>query len=554
MNLLKKSLFLLIILSWFAYNKGDVIGSDVSSMSIALQSNGRIVVSGFATSCDKDQVTIARYLTDGTLDGTLNGVGYNMIIFGASAMGKAVTLQTDQKIVTAGYSDDTIGVLRFTTAGILDTTFGSNGRVNLNLGFNEQGNAVAMQSGKILVAGNATIGGVTQFFLTRFNSTGVLDNGFGTAGITSTPIGDGCSANAMGLQSNGKIVLAGTAVVSGQVVVGLARYSAAGVLDTTFGINGIAYTPIGNFAVGNGLIIDSNNKIVVTGFALNAGIQQIYAVRYTSNGTLDGSFGTNGVVFVDIPDTVINHGNAIALQADGNIVITGNSGNQLVVVRLNGTDGSLDTTFGGGEGYVLTSIGSAIVGNAVAIQPADQMIVVAGKTDLSAVILRYDVEGTLDTDFGGSGNGYNINPQGSAESTCGTCTVCPTGATGAGLPLTISAVSATASTNTTNTSDALMSGMTLTPTAGTYLGLFNTDCSSSADDATISASIYLNGVQLSETERSIVPRSNGANGRGLLATQAVVSPNGSEAVEVRWKVSSGTGTANNRSFHLLKTS
>lgn len=552
MNILK-NLILFFSLSSLLNLSADVIGSQVSALSIALQTNARIVISGYTTACDKDQVVISRFMPDGTFDGTLNGSGYTSTIFGQSAMGKAVTVQpSDQKIVVAGYSDSTIGLLRFTTGGVLDTAFGTNGRVNLNLGLDEQGNAVSMQSGKILVAGNATVGDVTQFFVTRFNANGALDTGFGTSGITTTPIGDGCSANAMALQGT-KIVLAGTAVVSGQPVIGLARYSSSGVLDTTFGTSGTTYAPVGTSALCNDMVVDSNSKIVVCGFSIINGVHELIVVRFTSTGTLDGSFGTNGVVTLNIPNTSIDHANALAIQADGNIVVTGEADNDLLVVRLNGTDGSLDTTFGNGQGYVLTTVGDSASGAAVAIQPVDQMIVVAGYSDLSALVLRYDVDGNLDVNFGGSGTGYNINPQGSLESTCGTCTVCPTGATGPGLPLTTLAVNATGLTTTTNTIDTLMDSMTLTPTAGTYLGLFNTDCSSTADDAIISASIYLNGIQLPETERSIIPRSNGTNTRGVLATQGIVSPDGSQAVEVRWNISSGTGTANNRSLHLLKT-
>lgn len=430
MNFIKSHF--LIALFIFSNCSADIIGTQSSTFALVLQNNGRPVVSGFANSCDKDQVMIARYLTDGTLDGTLNSSGYNTTIFGGSAIGKAITVQpSDQKIVVAGFSDDTIGVLRYTTAGILDTAFGTGGRVNLNLGITEQGNAVAMQSGKILVAGNATVADVTQFFITRLNSNGALDTGFGTSGFTLTPIGDGATANAMGIQSNGKIILGGTTVISGQPRFALARYTSSGVLDTTFGTSGTTNVAIGTTAAGTSLAIDSSNKIVLCGFSITSGNHVIAVARFTSSGTLDGTFGTSGIVTIDIPSTTIDHGLGVAIQADGNIVITGNSGSDLLVLRLNGTDGSLDTTFGGGAGYVLTTVGNEAGGRAVAIQPADQMIVVAGFSDISSLILRYDVDGNLDTTFGGSGLGYNINPEGSAEALCGTCTVCPTGATGA---------------------------------------------------------------------------------------------------------------------------
>jgi uncharacterized delta-60 repeat protein len=422
----------LVVTLLFSSTQADVIGEQVQALGLALQANTRPVISGFSFNCNKNQNLSARFLTDGTLDGTYNGTGYNMIIFGGSSFGKAVTVQpADQKIVVAGFSDDTIGVLRFTTAGVLDTTFGTGGRVNLNLGVNENGNAVVMQSGKILVAGNATVGGVTQFFVTRLNSTGAVDAGFGTSGITVTPIGDGAAANGMGLQSNNKIVLGGVAVANGEVLFAVSRYTSSGVLDTTFGVGGTATTPVGDFGVGNALAIDASNRIVIAGYAISGGVHQVAAVRFTANGTLDGSFGTNGVVLYDIPVTDIDHGLGVAIQADGQIVIAGSSGSQALVMRLNSSNGSLDTTFGGGAGYVTTSIGSTAIATSVAIQPADQMILIAGYSDLSAFIARYDVDGNLDTTFGGLGTGYNLSLQGSLEATCGNCTVCPVGPTGA---------------------------------------------------------------------------------------------------------------------------
>lgn len=431
MKLMKCNFKYFFLLLLFPSINADVIGIQVQSLALALQANARPVISGYTNSCDKDQVMTARFLTDGTLDGTYNGTGYQVTLFGGSAAGKAITVQpSDQKIVVAGFSDDTIGVLRYTVGGVLDTAFGTNGRVNLNLGINENGNAVTMQSGKILVAGHATLGDTTHFFVTRLNANGALDVGFGTAGFTTTTIEEGCAANAMGLQSNGKIVLAGVSIKDGQPVFAAARYSSAGILDTTFGVSGTTIAIIGDFAVGNALAIDASNRIVIAGYAISSGIHQIAVARYTANGTLDGSFGTSGVVLYDIPSGDIDHGLGVAIQADGQIVVAGNAGNEVLVMRLNGTDGSLDTTFGGGEGYVTTAIGEDATATAIAIQPADQMIVVAGYSDLSAFIARYDVDGNLDVTFGDSGTGYNINPEGSLEALCGNCTVCPAGPTG----------------------------------------------------------------------------------------------------------------------------
>lgn len=423
--------FSLLLLLFCAALRADVVGVQCYTDALALQANERAVVSGYTISCDKGQVLLARYLSDGTLDGTLNGNGYAVTLFGGSAEGKAIAVQpADQKIVIAGYSDNTIGVLRFTTAGVLDTTFGANGRVNLNLGIDEDANAIIIQSSKAVIAGNANVGGVTQFFVLRLNSNGALDTGFGTQGITLTPIGDGCSANAIATQSNGKIILGGVAVFDGQPVFALARYSSSGILDTTFGTNGTTYVALGNFALGGALAVDTSNRIILVGYTIISGNQQVAVIRFTSNGTLDGSFGTNGIVTFDVPLSSPDRGAGVAIQADGNIVVAGLSGSEVLVLRLNSTDGSLDTTFGDGNGYVTTAIGDTAAATAVAVQPSDQKIVVAGYSDISSFIARYNVDGTLDLDYGDSGAGYTIQPQGSLDALCGTCTTCPTGATG----------------------------------------------------------------------------------------------------------------------------
>lgn len=409
----------------------SVIGTQVEALAVAIQSNSRLVISGMANTCDTNQLLAARFGTDGTLDGSFNGNGYILTQFGSSAFGKAVVVQpTDQKIVVAGNSDDSVGVVRYTTGGTLDTTFGSNGRFNFNLGLFETANAAMMQSSKILIAGSADVGGETQFFVARINTNGALDVGFGTSGITVTPIGDGDSANAMSAQSNGKIILAGTAVISGQPNFAVARYSTSGILDTTFGVGGIATTAINFSATGNAVAVDANNKIIVAGSTSSLSGQIVAVARYTSNGTLDGTFGTSGVVQYSIPSYTTARAFGVAVQADGNIVLCGNADNDVLVMRLDGTDGSLDTTFGGGNGYVTTTIGTVNRATSILVQPADQMIVIAGISDLSGFIARYDTVGDLDTTFGDLGTGWNIDLQGEPGAPCGVCTNCPTGTTG----------------------------------------------------------------------------------------------------------------------------
>lgn len=416
--LMKSSKLLLCTLALFITNipAQGPIGTRVVSYDVALQNDGKAVVGGYATVCDQDQFLLARYGTNGALDGSLNGVGYATTQFGGSAAANAIMVQpADQKIVTAGYSDDTVGVIRYTTSGGLDATFGSGGRASIDIGVSEVATALLNQSGKILVAGGATVGGGSQFLLARLTTAGALDTTFGPSnqGYVTTLIGAGANANGVVEQTNGRLVLAGVAIVNGVGNFALARYTSSGTLDTTFGTNGITTTLIDNFCAGNACAIDSSNRIIVVGYSRTTATRLALA-RYTSTGSLDTTFGTNGIVNLEFAG-VETVGNGVAIQSDGKIVICGTSGNNVLVARFT-TSGVLDTTFNT-TGYVLTSLGVPANGNAITVQPSDQKILVAGTADLSALIIRYNTNGSLDSTYGNGG--ITQQPEGSSELVCG---------------------------------------------------------------------------------------------------------------------------------------
>lgn len=405
------------------------IGVQVASYAIALQSNGRPVVAGNATSCGNEQMMIARYNTDGTLDGTLNGNGSVLTLFGNSAQANAIAVQSaDQKIVISGYSDNTIGLCRILPAGTLDTAFGSGGRVNLAIGTSAVAASVnVLSSAKILIAGAATVSGVNDFFIARYNTAGTIDTTFGTAssGYTTTSIGTSANAAAMGVQvSSGKIIAGGTATISGVSEFAVVRYTSSGILDTTFGTSGITTTAIGTSATLNALIVDSLNNTVAVGTAVISGSNTIVVARYTASGVLDSTFGSAGITTISLPSS--GQGFGVTLDASNNILVVGTSGNNVVLARLT-TSGILDTTFGAGNGYVTTSVGSLAQGFGVAVQSNGQ-IVVAGSSDISAFANRYSATGILDNSWGVSG--VALWPSGSPLEVCALCAICPTGVTG----------------------------------------------------------------------------------------------------------------------------
>jgi uncharacterized delta-60 repeat protein len=179
----------------------------------------------------------------------------------------------------------------------------------------------------------------------------------------------------------------------------VARYSADGVLDPTFGatqlVPGIVTTDIDSKAnFGNALLIQGNGKIVTVGHAhvdFSAGTSDISLVRYNTDGTLDASFigdlglgnPNPGIVTTDLGG--FDNAFSIAFQATtGKFIVSGNSGsgglNGAAVLRYNATDGSLDNTFGANGGVIAPPIvGPSFIssGNAVVVQ-TDGNIVVAG--------------------------------------------------------------------------------------------------------------------------------------------------------------------------------
>lgn len=187
----------------------------------------------------------------------------------------------------------------------------------------------------------------------------------------------------------------------------------SGDLDPTFGNGGAATFGIqgsnGN-DYGSGVAIQGDGKIVSVGFAYGA--QNLAIARHHPDGTLDTSFGTDGTLF-NVFGTAQESGNAVAIQSDGKIVVVGGvdvsfvgpAGTEFLVARFN-MDGSLDTSFSN-DGYDFFNFGTYDRAYAVLIQPNDQKIVVAGEARNSSTdfgLVRYNTDGSRDTNFGSSGS------------------------------------------------------------------------------------------------------------------------------------------------------
>ncbi len=292
-------------------------------------------------------------------------------------------------------------------AGDLDPTFDGDGVVFTPVGpSSNAGSAVVVDSaGRIVVAGTSSNGLEGQFVLIRYNSDGSLDTSFGTNGIVTTDFSSGTdSASSVAIDSQGRIIVAGTSNNNFAV----ARYNPDGSLDTTFDSDGKVTTSVGSGgASGNSVAIQTDDKIVVTGEANNGSNDDFAVVRYNTDGSLDTSFDSDGIVLTDLNSNSADQSYAVAIDSSGKIIVAGRSyvtfDVDVAVARYN-TDGSLDTSFDS-DGIVITDLngtGSAEQANAVAIDENDR-IVVAGNTNSDFAVFRYNTDGSLDTAFDSDG-------------------------------------------------------------------------------------------------------------------------------------------------------
>ena len=370
------------------------VGSDDYVRDLAVQADGKIIAAG-ASSADGTtyRFALARHNADGSLDPTFGSGGKVVTSLGTSAMIHAVALQPDGKIVVGGrvYSGGSsdFAVARYTSAGALDTTFGTGGVVTTAIGNDSTAWDLGLEpDGRIVVAGQARVTGRQRVALARYTSAGALDASFGTSGRTTLTLGTG-DAYAYGLarQADGRLVVAGGADDNGVAKFAVARFGTDGALDPSFGTGGSVLSAIGFGSTANSILVDPDGRLVVGG--MSVGFTTRFAVvRYTANGAFDGSFSTNGVAYAQPGFTAF--ANSLARQSDGRLLVAGqvvgSSGQRFALSRFN-ADGSTDTGFGTG-GSVTTAIGSTGEAFKVAMQ-ADDRILVGGTGDSAGGVRQF---------------------------------------------------------------------------------------------------------------------------------------------------------------------
>lgn len=321
------------------------LGSDEDlAFSGVLQPDGKILAAGYAWNGNDYDFALVRYTTEGLRDITFGQSGIVTTDFGGGYdLARKIILQSDGKMILAGStigttSNEDIAFARYFGDGQLDGSFGQNGKVVVKMdkpGFSlsQQINSMTLQAdGKILASGYTEVfeQPVTHSFVAvRLNADGGLDNTFGSGGILVPLIGVDDVATSIQLQSDGKILLFGKARISevGFDDFVLARCNANGTLDVSFGNQGIVLTSFDNtHDYGTAMVIQADGNILTSGFtAVNNGTALDFAMaRYRADGSPDLNFGDNGKVTTDFGSN-IDRGMAMALDSKENIIIVGHT-------------------------------------------------------------------------------------------------------------------------------------------------------------------------------------------------------------------------------------
>ncbi|MEO6393299.1 MAG: FG-GAP-like repeat-containing protein [Pyrinomonadaceae bacterium] len=369
--------------------------------------------------------------TAGSVDIGFGVAGKAITQFPNSAFSLAVAIQPDGKVVVAGGSPG-FSVARYNRDGSPDTTFGNGGIAFYVLGPSPNGaHAVLIQpDGKIVLAGESGINNPDHgLTLVRFTAAGVLDPSFGGDGIASVEIGTNSSIGyGVAIQPSGALVVAGTTRInSTSTDVVVARFTAAGILDLTFGVNGVIQEHAGAKSAVYTVVTSPDGKILVGGNTYIGPFNPTYddldflMYRYNANGSRDNTFGASGRVIAAIgagPDVI----NSLALQPDGKIIAAGyvlSDNFDLAIVRFTAT-GQLDAGNFASGGKLLVDFGASDdIAYGVAVDPDGYIVaggVMANVSDAAQdlILVRCEPDGDLDPQFGTNGK-VRHNLGGAAE-------------------------------------------------------------------------------------------------------------------------------------------
>jgi len=379
--------------------------SDGSAMpyAVAVQADGKIIAAGRVTSGKEylEDWVLVRYKPNGSLDATFGNAGIVHSDLGSkSEEARAILIQPDGKILVGGETQvgkaNDFAMVRYNEDGSPDQNFGNAGIVivSTSKGDDEIYSMALQPDGKIVAAGVSDFGNNDEFALMRFNTDGSADKNFGKAGVVTTDFGYWCDATSVLIQPDGKIIAVGNFAKpdSNNTTISafaLARYEVDGKLDKSFGIGGKLTTEIGVLgSKATSAVLQSDGKIIAAGLTnqkfAKYQLSNVALVRYNVDGTLDLTFGDNGIAITpSVSGKERCSANAIALEKNGELVVVGDN----FPASCYHVNGTLDDEFGN-KGRALNNEESEVA-LAVAIQPDGNIVTTCCGYHGEFILARY---------------------------------------------------------------------------------------------------------------------------------------------------------------------
>lgn len=382
---------------------------------VLLQADGKIVLAGETSTAGSTQFFVMRFNGDGSVDTTFDGDGESSMAIANLVAGPAqAALQPDGKIVMVGTTAANTVVARFNTNGSPDLTFDGDGQATpLSFDHFTAAGIVVQPDGHIMGLQISTI--IDELLLFRLNANGSLDTSFdgdGYAGAVwnASASTRGTFSGGLALQSNGSYVTVQPSAPASSSDFSVARFLANGTYDPSFsgGIIFTDFTFIGTVdSQIDGIAVRPDGKIMAIAADISSNQQNFLVASYNPDGSPNTGFGGTGTVAARFA-----RGKAVAktlvVQPDGKTVVAGigtsvDFGDQDIAVARFNLDGTLDTTFGG-DGKVTTQIDvTNEIPASVLIQPDGKIVVAAILADSGIVLVRYNADGSADTTFGTNG-------------------------------------------------------------------------------------------------------------------------------------------------------
>jgi uncharacterized delta-60 repeat protein len=293
----------------------------------------------------------------------------------------------------------------------LDPTFGNDGRVAVELGVNgDRANAVVVQAdGNIVVAGSSSNAADLDFMLFRLQPDGSLDPTFNFDGTVITPVGYfDDEILAVTLQDDGKIIAVGYSSNGNNRDFAMVRYNSDGSLDRNFGLEGMVVTAVGNSHDEiTGVALQADGSIVVTGSAMGTAGRVVALARYFADGSLDTGFGDDGFALIGVGQDA--QAESVVLLADQRIIVSGSYSEDdktgLMLVGLTSA-GRLDKNFAD-NGVAVPADGSVFTEGYGMFVRRDGKILVAGSVgregSRDAALFQFTATGIPDLSFENNG-------------------------------------------------------------------------------------------------------------------------------------------------------